>query len=71
MGSGKIRCAHAGVAQLNAEMNCMLQSPAMREQMAKLGNQATGGTPEAFGEHVRLDRTHWAEVVAKTGIKVE
>ena len=59
------------VSRLNTEMNRMLQSQDMREQMAKLGIEAAGGTPEAFGEHVRLDRGRWAEVVAKTGLKVE
>ena len=63
--------AAAIVTQLNAELNRMLQSPAMREQMAKLGIEPTGGTPEAFAEHVRQDRLRWAEVVAKTGLRLE
>ncbi|MFM9970060.1 MAG: Bug family tripartite tricarboxylate transporter substrate binding protein [Burkholderiales bacterium] len=59
------------VARLNMDLNRMLQSQDMKEQMAKLGIEATGGTPEAFGEHVRADRGRWAEVVAKTGLKVD
>ncbi len=58
-------------ARLNGEMNRMLQSPDMHEQMSRLGIEAAGGTPEAFGEHVRLDRIRWTEVVAKTGLKLE
>jgi tripartite-type tricarboxylate transporter receptor subunit TctC len=59
------------VARLNSEMNRMLQSPDMREQLAKLGIDPTGGTPEAFVERVRTDRAKWGDIVAKTGIKAE
>ena len=69
-------CGPAGlpppiITRLNSEMNRMLQSQEMREQMAKLGIDAAGGTPEAFAEHVRVDRGRWADVVAKTGLNVE
>ena len=59
------------VARLNAEMNRMLQAAEMKEQLAKLGIDPSGGTPETFSERVRADRVKWAEIVAKTGIKAE
>ena len=59
------------VARLNSEVNRMLQSPDMKEQLAKLGIEPTGGTPEAFAEKVRTDRAKWGEIVTKTGIKAE
>jgi len=47
------------VERINAEVNRMLQTPDMRAQMAKLGIEVGGGTPEAFADHVKRDRDTW------------
>mgnify|MGYP003350097542 CR=1 FL=1 len=59
------------VMRINTDMNRMLQSADMKTELAKLGIEPTGGTPESFAERVRADRGRWAEIVAKTGIKAE
>jgi tripartite-type tricarboxylate transporter receptor subunit TctC len=37
--------------------------------MAAMGSIPVGGTPEAFGEHVRAEIAKWAKVIKASGIK--
>jgi tripartite-type tricarboxylate transporter receptor subunit TctC len=61
----------AVIDRVNSEVNRMLGTADMREQMGKLGMEIGGGTPEAFAELVRRDRDAWAEIVKKAGVKAE
>jgi len=59
----------AVVARLNAELNKVLASPAIREKWLALGIEPVGGTPERFTEHVRKETAKWSDVIKRAGIK--
>ena len=57
------------VARLNAELNKVVASPAIRERWLALGIEPVGGTPERFAEHVRTETAKWTDVIKRAGIK--
>jgi tripartite-type tricarboxylate transporter receptor subunit TctC len=59
------------VARLNKEMNRALAAPAVAGKLPDLGLQVVGGTPEQFGGHVRKEAARWADVVKRSGAKLE
>lgn len=59
------------VRKLNAEINRILRLPAVRDRMAALGAEPTGGTPEQFAATIKADAARWAKVVAEAGIRIE
>jgi tripartite-type tricarboxylate transporter receptor subunit TctC len=59
------------VRRLNGEVNKMLQLQDVKDRLATLGVEATGGSPEDFARVIREDTTRWAKVVNDAGIKVE
>lgn len=61
----------AVVSRLNGEMNKLLQTPAMREQLARLGAEPVGGTPERFAASIARDTERWTKVVRDAGIKLD
>ena len=56
------------VLRLNREINTILAAPDMRAKLAELGTDAIGGTPEAFGEHVRAERDKWSRLIRERKI---
>jgi len=65
------RTPRAIVMKLNVEINKALQSPELRARYAAIEAEPTGGTPEQFAAFVRTEAIKWADVVKKTGAKVE
>lgn len=59
------------VARLNAEINQVLASPPMKEKIATLGYELVGGTPEQFDAFVKKETAKWADVIKRTGAKVD
>ncbi|MDB5809636.1 MAG: hypothetical protein JWN94_1758 [Betaproteobacteria bacterium] len=59
------------VAKLNAELNKVIASPAIRERWVALGIEPVGGTPERFAEHVRKETAKWTDVIKRAGLKGE
>lgn len=59
------------ITRLNKEVVSIMQSPDMRERLAKEGGRPVGNTPEEFQEIVKADVAKWAKVVKEAGIKVE
>lgn len=59
------------VTRLNTEFNRALALPAVREKLIAMGLEPTGGTPEQFDQHVRREAVKWADVVKRSGIKLE
>ena len=57
--------------KLNAAANRALLQPDTRERLAQLGSEGGGGTPEAFAELIRRDSAKWAEVVRRSGAKID
>ena len=61
----------AVVTRLNAEFNKALALPVIREKLLAMGLEATGGTAGEFEQHVRKEAAKWADVVKRSGVKLE
>ena len=61
----------AVVVKLNAEINKALRTPALRERYAAIEAEPAGGTPGEFATLVRQDTVKWAEVIKKSGAKLD
>lgn len=59
------------VNKLNAEINKALASPALKEKFAAIGYQLVGGTPEQFDAFVKKEAAKWADVIKRSGAKVD
>jgi tripartite-type tricarboxylate transporter receptor subunit TctC len=59
------------VAKLHGEIRKALASPLVLERFRQLDTEADGGTPEAFLALVRSETPKWAEVVKRSGAKVD
>ena len=59
------------VLKLNAEVNRALQSPALRERYAAIDAEPVGGTAVEFAAFVRKETVKWADVVKKSGAKLD
>ncbi len=59
------------VEKINREANNALNTSVNRERFAKLGLDPIGGTPEAFGDHLRRERDRWGPVVKRANIKAD
>lgn len=57
--------------RLNAALNEAVKSPAMKENLARIGAEPAGGTPEQFGALIRSEYAKWGEVVRRTGAKID
>jgi tripartite-type tricarboxylate transporter receptor subunit TctC len=59
------------VAKLNAATNAALRSPEMQASMAKLGVEATIGSPQDFAAFIADEAPKWARIVADSGVRVD
>ena len=59
------------IAGLNAEMNKALATSAVREKLPEMGLEVAGGTPEQFAGHIKSEAAKWADVVKRSGAKVD
>jgi tripartite-type tricarboxylate transporter receptor subunit TctC len=59
------------VVLLNAEINKVIVSPAMRERFAAVGADPAPGSPEQFGQLMRREYLKWGEVVKRAGAKID
>lgn len=59
------------VVRLNTEINKALRSPILKERYAAIEAEPVGGTPEAFAAFVKKETIKWAEVVKKSGAKLD
>jgi tripartite-type tricarboxylate transporter receptor subunit TctC len=59
------------VDKLNADIRKALANPALRERFRTLDTEPDGGTPQEFVELVRRETPKWAEVVKRSGAKVD
>ena len=57
------------VAQLNRDINKVLQNPKYREQMEMLGVEVGGGTPQELAAFVVEERKKWVPIITKLGLK--
>ena len=61
----------ATIAALNAAINKALAAPAVRDKLPEYGLEIVGGTPEQYAAHIRKETVRWADVVKRSGSKVD
>jgi tripartite-type tricarboxylate transporter receptor subunit TctC len=59
------------VQRLNAELNKALAAPAVADRLPELGLIVAGGTPEQFAAHIRKEAARWADVVKRSGARLD
>lgn len=59
------------VARLNSEINKALFAPTTKDRLASLGYEPAGGSVEQFTAFVKKESARWADVVRRTGAKVD
>ena len=59
------------VAKLHQEIRKALAAPALLERFKQLDTEADGGTPEEFMALVKRETPKWAEVIRRSGAKVD
>jgi tripartite-type tricarboxylate transporter receptor subunit TctC len=59
------------VARIHAETSRVLAVSAIRDKLLAMGLEATGSTREQFDQFVRSEATKWADVVKRSGLKLE
>jgi len=57
--------------RLNAAVNAAISMPVVKERLLQLGGEGGGGTPEEFAALIRRDSAMWAEVVRRSGAKID
>jgi tripartite-type tricarboxylate transporter receptor subunit TctC len=59
------------IAQLNAELNRIMNEPAMVQRMESQGAEVVTGTPEEFGAYIRGEIERWGAITREAGIRAE
>ena len=57
--------------RLNAAVNAAIALPDTKQLLLQLGGEGGGGTPEQFAELIRRDSAKWAEVIRRSGAKID
>jgi tripartite-type tricarboxylate transporter receptor subunit TctC len=68
--------APAGLAQpivlkLNSAINRALASQAFKDRFAAIGDEPAGGPPEEFAALIAADSAKWADVVRRSGARLD
>ncbi len=59
------------IGRINAEINKIITSDAMKERFSAIGVDPLPGTPEQFGDVLAKDIERWAKTVKSAGLKAE
>ena len=59
------------VAKLNTELVKILRAPEVKEQLAALGAEPVGDTPEEFRAFLKADMARWGKIIQEKGIRPE
>jgi len=57
--------------KLNAAINKSINSTAFKERFAAIGDEPAGGTPEEFADTIRKDSAKWADVIRRSGARLD
>jgi tripartite-type tricarboxylate transporter receptor subunit TctC len=68
---GPAKMPRAVVMRLNEAINKALASPAFIDRFGKIGDEPAGGLPEDFAETIRVELAKWADVIRRSGAKLE
>jgi len=63
--------ARAVLDKLNGAVNAALEAPEVKARFEQIGSEGGGGTPEAFAELIRRDSAKWADVVRRSGARID
>jgi tripartite-type tricarboxylate transporter receptor subunit TctC len=59
------------VMKLNTALNRVVTAPAFLQRFGVIGDEPAGGTPEEFGALIRNEVAKWADVIKRSGAKLE
>jgi tripartite-type tricarboxylate transporter receptor subunit TctC len=59
------------VRKLNSEINKLLASPSAKEKFAMLGADPSPAPPETFAALIKSENVKWAEVIKRSGAKID
>jgi tripartite-type tricarboxylate transporter receptor subunit TctC len=59
------------VDKLNAAINKVLTTDAFKTKFAVIGDEPAGGTPEDFAQTIKADSAKWADVIKRSGAKLD
>jgi tripartite-type tricarboxylate transporter receptor subunit TctC len=59
------------ILKLNADVRKVLDEPAVKDQLAKMGAVPAGSTPEQFGKQIRDDSAKWGRVIKEQDIHAQ
>ena len=59
------------VERIQRELHAVVNEPAVKERLIKLGITAVGSTPEEFTQQIQSDLKKYAQVVKEAGIKID
>ena len=59
------------VDRLNAAVNAAIRTPIFKERFEANGDESGGGTPEEFAALIRRDSLRWADVVKRSGARID
>ena len=68
---GPAKMPRAVVMRLNEAINRALASPAFIDRFGQIGDEPAGGLPEDFGETIRVELAKWADVIKRSGAKLD
>jgi len=68
---GPVKMPRPVVDKLNASVNKAIVSPVFKARFGDIGDEPAGGTPEDYAETIRRDSAKWAEVVKRSGAKID
>jgi tripartite-type tricarboxylate transporter receptor subunit TctC len=57
--------------KLNAAVNAAINVPEAKARLFAMGSEGGGGTPEEFADLIRRDSAKWAEVIRRSGARIE
>jgi len=59
------------VMKLNTALNRVVTTPAFIQRFGVIGDEPAGGTPEEFGALISKELAKWADVIKRSGAKLE
>ena len=68
---GPVGLPPAIIKRLNAELNDMAASASFRDKVTAIGSEPMSGTPEQFAAFIRKESAKWADVIKRSGAKID
>jgi tripartite-type tricarboxylate transporter receptor subunit TctC len=59
------------ITRLNAEIQQMVGGPSFKERVNAIGSEPMSGTPEQFAAFIRKESAKWADVIKRSGARID